>query len=377
VRPVRDGHLVIDSDGHIVEPADLWDRYIDKEFYGVRPICDPSTMAIEVFGHRMSRSYENAAYKESVTRTWDERHASARQRGYDPASQLDAMDIEGIDQMVLYPSRGLYAASVADLDGRLASAICRAYNRWLHDFCQHAPERLIGVGLIGLQDPALAAVEARYAVEELGMRGVMVRPNPYRGRNLHDPAYDDFYSELEELDVPLATHEGCGVWMPEYGVDRFSEHIAWHAMCHPMEQMGAVLSFTMGGVMERHPRLRVAILESGGTWLPYWLSRLDEHVEWLKDVEARHLSKLPSEYFREQGWIGFEPDEPGLRMLADYIGVDRLLWASDYPHPDATFPGVVDKLFGVDQLTDEDRHTILADNPLLLYGLRAGVPSPA
>jgi predicted TIM-barrel fold metal-dependent hydrolase len=368
---MRDGHRIIDSDGHIVEPYDLWDRYIDREFYGVRPICDPGTMAMEVMGRRMSRSYENAAYGDAVTTAWKQRHAGAEQRGYDAASQLAAMDGEGIDTMVLYPSRGLYAASVSDLDGRVASAICRAYNRWLHDFCASDPDRLVGVALVGLQDPELAAVEARYAVEELGLRGVMVRPNPYAGRNLHDRAYDGFYTEMERLDVPLATHEGCGVWMPEYGLDRFSEHIAWHAMCHPMEQMGAVLSFTLGGVCERHPALRVAILEAGGTWLPYWLSRLDEHVEWLKDVEARHLTMLPSEYFKRQMWIGFEAEEPGLRGLADYIGADRLLWASDYPHPDAHFPGVLDELFETENLRDDERWAILRDNPQALYGLAA------
>lgn len=268
--------------------------------------------------------------------------------------------------MVLYPSRGLYAASVADLDGRVASAICRAYNRWLYDFCQTDPERLIGVALIGLQDPAMAITEARLAVQELGMRGVMIRPNPYAGRNLHHPAYDDFYAALVEIDVPVSTHEGCGVWMPEYGLDRFDEHIAWHAMSHPMEQMGAVLSFTVGGVMERHPELRVGILEAGGTWLPYWLNRLDEHVEWIGDVETPYLTMLPSEYFRRQGWIGFEADEPGLGVLVDYVGADRILWASDYPHPDAGDDPVGD-VFGVEDFSSEVRGRILEANPKAFY----------
>jgi predicted TIM-barrel fold metal-dependent hydrolase len=367
---MRNGHLVIDADGHVMEPVDLWDRYIDKEFYGVRPICDPRFQGmVEVLGPRMSRSYEYAPYRDWVTEQWNERHAHAEERSYDAATYIEMMDAEGIDRMVLYPSRGLYAASVADLDGRIASAICRAYNRWLRDFCDHAPDRLFGAALIGLQDPVLAAAEARYAAQQLGLVGVMIRPNPYMGRNLHHLAYDDFYATLVELDVPVATHEGSGVFMPEYGMDRFDEHIIVHAMAHPMEQMGAVASFTVGGVMERHPRLRVAILEAGGPWLPYWLSRLDEHVEWLKDVEARHLTMLPSEYFRRQGWIGFEPDEPGLDVLVDHVGSDRLLWASDYPHPDARFPGMVDELYDAKRLTDEHRRSILADAPVTLYRL--------
>jgi predicted TIM-barrel fold metal-dependent hydrolase len=370
---VRNGHLVIDADGHVMEPSDLWERYIDPTFLGVSPRCDPNSPNLEVLGHRMSRSATNTDYMEFNISSEVERFGEARARGFDSASHLEMMAAEGIDLMVLFPTRGLFALAVADMDGRVAAAIGRAYNKWLRDYCAAAPDKLAGVALVGLHDPDLAAAEARYAVEELDLCGIMVRPNPVHGRNMHDPAYDAFYSTLEELDVPLTIHEGCGVWMPEYGIDRFSEHIVWHAMCHPMEQMGAVVSFTLGGVMERHPRLKVAFLESGATWLPYWLHRLDEHVEWLGHIEAKHLSMLPTEYFKRQGWITLESDEPNLRGLVDFVGADRLLWASDYPHPDSKYPGAVDALFAADGLTDADRRLILQNNPAALYrlGVRA------
>ena len=113
-----------------------------------------------------------------------------------------------------------------------------------------------------------------------------------------------------------------------------------------MEQMGAVMGLTVGGNLDRHPGLQVAILEAGGTWLPYWLHRLDEHVEMLRDVESETggVTRLPTEAFRAQGWISCEPDEPGLRTLIDWVGADRILWASDYPHPDCAYPGMVDHL---------------------------------
>lgn len=368
---MRNGHTIIDADGHVMEPDDLWDRYIDREFRGVRPLTDPRYRgSVDVLGHRMSRSYEDTRYRDFVNRMWAERHAEDEAQGYSAQNQVAAMEKMGIDKMFLYPSRGLYAASVADLDGRLASAICRAYNRWLAEFTSYDPDRLYGVALVGLQDPALAADEVRYAVTELGMWGVMIRPNPYAGRNLHDPAYDDFYATLVELGVPLATHEGTGVWMPEFGFDRFDEHIAWHAMAHPMEQMGAVLSFTTLGVFERHPELQVAFLEAGGTWLPYWLNRLDEHVEWVGEVETPDLTMLPSEYFRRNGWIGVEGDEPGVRALIEYVGADRILWASDYPHPDAGEDPVTEFFEDVgDELTDDEFGRILDANPRAYYRL--------
>jgi predicted TIM-barrel fold metal-dependent hydrolase len=282
------------------------------------------------------------------------------------------MDEEGIDGMVLFPSRGLYAAAIANMDGRIASALCRAYNHWLADFCSLDPQRLFGVALLSLHDPELAIRDLIEGVRDLGMRAAVVRPNPYAGRNLHDPSYDEFYSALEELNVPLCTHEGNGSFMPQYGADRFSERIAWHVMCHPMEQMGAVVSLTVGGVFERHPDLKVAILECGASWLPYWLFRLDEHVDWLRESEAQGLSMLPSDYFRRQGWISVEPDEPNLPAIVESLGADRLLWASDYPHPDATYPGMVDALFSASGFTKEDLRHIVCDNPLSLFGLDQG-----
>jgi predicted TIM-barrel fold metal-dependent hydrolase len=358
---------VIDSDGHVVEPVDLWDRYIDSRFYDDRPICDPRTIAgIEVVGRKMSRSYGQGGYG-AAAEAGTNRKASKPIIGIDPSAQIAMMDAEGIDTMVLYPSRGLYAVAVDDMSGELVSAIVTAYNRWLHDFCSHNPQRLIGIGLAGLQDPDRAIADVTYAASELGMRGIMIRPNPCGNRNLHDPAYDGFYSAIEELDLPLSIHEGCGVWMPEYGVDRFSEHIAWHAMSHPMEQMGAVLSLTVGGVLERHPLLRIAILEAGGSWLPYWLHRLDDHVTWLRDIEVRELKSLPSEYFRRQGWISIEADEPGLSTLIEFVGIDRLLWASDYPHPDAHYPGVLTEMNHCTAFDDAGREMVLSHNPQALY----------
>jgi predicted TIM-barrel fold metal-dependent hydrolase len=372
---LRNGHQVIDADGHVIEPFDLWDRYLDPEFRGISPICDPNSTSIEVLGYKMPRSYGAESYRKALTTMWDEKYAVPKARGYDAQSHLDSMDVEGIDVMVLFPSRGLYAAAIEHMDGRIASAICRAYNRWLADFCSANPSRLVGVALTSLHDPDRAAEDVTWAVSELGMRGVVVRPNPYEGRNMHDPAYDNFYSALEELDVPLCTHEGNGAFMPQYGPDRFSERIAWHVMCHPMEQMGAVVSLTAGGVFERHPRLKVAILECGAGWLPYWLYRLDEHVEWLKDSEAKDLSMLPSEYFQRQGWISLEPDEPDLPAIIKGVGQDKLLWASDYPHPDASYPGMVDELFSGEGLTDDDLRHIACENPIALFGLT--VPATA
>jgi predicted TIM-barrel fold metal-dependent hydrolase len=359
---VRDGVTIIDSDGHVQEPADLRDRFIDKEYYDWRPQIDPAATdnGLTVLGRAMVRAFvaePGDDFRRVMVKRWNEQFADQFSHGFTSESYIAALDLEGIDKMVLYPGRGLYAASIEDMDGGLSSAICRAYNRWLAEFCSIDPTRLIGVALVALHDAERARKDVSYAVGELGLKGVMVRPNPYCGRVLHDRLYDDFYAEVASSGVALAVHEGAGVWMPEWGHDRFaSSHLISHCLCHPFEQMGALASMTVGGVMERHPDLRVAFLEGGAGWLPFMLHRLDERAEWLHDVpsETGHLTMAPSDYFRRQGWIGSESDEPLLRAVIDFAGADKVLWSSDYPHPDATFPGVVDELFEVGGLSAEE-----------------------
>jgi predicted TIM-barrel fold metal-dependent hydrolase len=284
------------------------------------------------------------------------------------------MDQEGIDRMVLYPSRGLYACAVDDMDAGLANAIALAYTRWLSDFCSHDSHRLLPVALASLHDPAGAAEQLAYCKNELGCVAVMVRPNPVCGRNLNDPANDIFWSTAEQLDLAVATHEGTGIWMAEYGPDRFESKLAQHAISHMFEAMQAVYCFTAGGILERFPSLRVGFLEAGGSWLPSWLHRLDGHAEQLGSVasETGMISKAPSDYFRAQCWIGCEPDEPNVRGLLDFVGADRVVWASDFPHPDGKYPGLV-KLF-VETLTSigvepPDIARYAGANARALYGL--------
>ena len=379
----RDGLTVIDADGHVQEPSDLWERYIDPAYAEFAPRCDATRTdnLFSVDGYTMPRMFVPAVgrtdYRRSLVGQWNARFAgqfALRDAGFGPASYLEELEREGIDRMVLFPSRGLYAAALGQMDGGLSAAICRAYNDWLAEFCSADPHRLVAVALLALHDPAAAAAEARRAVGTLGMRAAMVRPNPCEGRNLEDPAHDVVWRALEELGAALAVHEGSGSWMPAYG-DRYpGSYLAQHAMSHPMEQMGAVYALTVGGILERHPRLRVAILEAGATWLPYWLHRLDEHVEQLQDVpsETGWLSRLPSSAFRAQCWISCEPDEPNIRALIDTVGADRLLWASDYPHPDCHYPGMVDHLWkgaGANGLSREELHHWAGGNAADVYGL--------
>jgi predicted TIM-barrel fold metal-dependent hydrolase len=135
-----------------------------------------------------------------------------------------------------------------------------------------------------------------------------------------------------------------------------------HMISHPFEQMLAALSIIAGGVLERFPRLRVAFLESGCGWLPFWLHRMDEHYE-RRAHEVPWLTMRPSDYFRRQCIISCDPDEVTIPAVVDYIGEDHVCWASDYPHWDAIFPGAVAELRKhLNGLSEAAHEKILGDN---------------
>src|SRR5438309_418272 len=189
----KNGFRVLDSDIHIIEPPDLWERYIDAPFRHQAPrgfadwVLD---LRIEIDGKLMPANVNYAADARGRSAQRDrERFRPFHERGWSPEAQLDAMDQEGIDVGVVYPTRGLFAQGIDGMEPKLAAAIARAYNNWLYDFCALNPQRLIGAGMISPFDIDDAVAEARRSVRELGFKGIFLRPNPVNGRNWHDEYY--------------------------------------------------------------------------------------------------------------------------------------------------------------------------------------------
>ena len=334
---------VVDADGHVVEPPAAWaglpDRcrpQITADAQGYEHVTVGGTEILAVPLGTLARPgsvFDDPAAFRPL--------ADAQPGGSDPVARLSDMDAEGIDQAVLYPTIGLYFSVVEDPG--TAVRLATAYNDWLAGYCAANTNRLFGAAMLPLQDPAAAARELRRAVTELGFVGGFVRPNPCLGRSLPHRAYDVVWDAAEELDVPIGIHEGSSVIVPTLASDRPFNPLILHAVSHSFEQMLACAQLIAFGVLERHPSLRVVFLESSGGWAPFWLERLDEQAEsfggFCPDLRLR-----PSEYFARQCAISFEVDERTLPALAPFVGVERVVWGSDYPHHDATFPGAVDAL---------------------------------
>jgi predicted TIM-barrel fold metal-dependent hydrolase len=356
------GYQIIDADSHVLEPNDMWEKYLEPAFKGHAP-----SQALKVGGEEISYKY-SAQLLDEVAKQLMRTHPMSVINRFDSESQVRVMKQMGIDVSFLYPSIGLWLLAIDTMPPKLSGAFTRAYNHWLRDFCSYDSQILKGVGAINLHAPEEMVPEL-HRVAEFGWKAVVLRPNPVKGRLLSNPAYEAFWTECERLGIAVSIHEGTHSRLPTTGADRFNTRFAMHACSHPMEQMMAMLALIEGGVLERHPKLRVGFLEAGCGWLPYWLWRLDEEYENLRWEVKDNVKMKPSEYFRRQCFIEIEPSEPYLTQIIHYIGSDNLLFGSDYPHVDHK-PDVVEAAVALqERLTRKTVQKLLWDNPVRFYRL--------
>lgn len=365
---MRNGFKVMDSDMHVREPRDLWEKYIEAEWRDQAPkvISEAShSGAVVLMDGKILRGYPLTRRSREDSSRMNDAKAEAVARGYDAESQLNAMDKEGLDLAVLYPSIGLGVMMRPDMNPKLAAAIARAYNNWLYDFCQADSKRLKATGMISLHDITEGIKEARRAVTELGFVGVFARCEPIQGLPWHSKYYDLLWAELEDLGVPMGFHTAAALGEVPQAGDRFGDdQMLRHMTSHPMENMLAMADVILGGVLERHPKLRVAFLECYSGWVPSWLSRMDKEA-------GRHGSfkMKPSEYFKRQCWVGTEAEHE-LPMVTRYIGDRNVVFSTDYPHGDSDFPHATEEFFEIEGLSDESKRKILWDNCAKLYSLQ-------
>ena len=358
------GYRIIDSDAHVVEPVSMWYDYLEPQFHYFAPSADMRINGEEIVDK------VSGNIRELGNQQMEFAHPNAYYNHYNVESQVQEMMMMGVDVAFLYPTYGLWIWAIDSMHPEVAGAYTRAYNNWLRDFCNYAPDRLRGVGAINLHLPERMVSEL-HEIVNFGWRSVFLRPNPVKGRLLSDPAYEPFWTECERLGVSVGIHEGTHSRLPTTGQDRFNSRFATHACSHPMEQMMAFLALLEGGVLERHPQLKFGFLESGCGWLPYWLWRLDQEYRNLRygDEIVRNVRTWPSEYFRRQCFISVEPSEPYLSEVIQYIGIDNLIFGSDYPHMDHN-PKVVKEFLELeDKLSKYVLQKILWDNPCSFYGL--------
>ena len=408
----------IDSDGHILEhptampdyaPAQYRDRiwHLETDAQGEEWLhFDGNRLP----GNTMAAAGTAGMSDEDRARSFrgEMRYTEVRPAAWNAKARLQDMDQDGIDLAVLYPTMLLGLQSMHDID--FAEAQARAYNDWCSDHTLEGEGRLFGAGAVPPmhepEDVTRVAAEIRRVAELPGMVSVFMRPNPsVDWRPFNDPVYDPVWQAAADTGLPIALHPFLAPDLPGACVglrlsrprdaqghyqDNFDPNhtmtieeqqrstleqrpsvLFTQAIANPVDVMSSIAYLTAGGVCERFPEAKFIFLEANGGWLVPWLERLDHHCrkfQW----EVEDLSMLPSDYMKRQCWISFDPDESMLAFTArsPLVGAERIIWASDYPHPDAKFPGVTEELTeALDGLTFEQQQTITSESAMALYGI--------
>jgi len=345
------GFHVIDADGHGGERKD-WREQIPE---ALKP-------KLREYQSRIQKHFANLPGMGTARKgdRFDERAGM-----HDPAERLKDMDLEGIDVTVMFP--GGAGEEWAMLDRDFSLALCRALNDAKAEFCRFAPNRFKAIAKLPMIDPPAAAQELRRAVADLGLVG-MVTTQHVREKNLDDRSFDVVWAEAERLGVPVLVHGGGqAVDQEPIGVQRFKTRLEVHALTHPLGQMIAVDCFTVGGILHRFPKLRVGFMEAGGGWVAGWLDRMDRHYD-DQSMNDTKLSTRPSDQFKRQCFVSFEPVEGTLPLVADYIGRTNILWATDYPHSDGytDAPGIIRKM----KMAPDLEKTIFCEGAKRFYDLK-------
>ena len=240
----------------------------------------------------------------------------------------------------------------------------------MSDFCRAEPSRLFGVGILPLQDVGLAVQEAE-RLARLGLRAFAIRPERFNDLALYDERCNRLWEIACADDLAVAIHGSFGSKMKSFSSDRYRGNVFYdHMIAHPFGQMAVVMDMIAGGVMDRYPGLRVGFFESGLGWIPYWLDRLDEHFE-VMGHHAPWLKRRPSEIFSSQCFVSMEADEAkGLEWMHEKGLAHCILWGSDYPHFDSTYPGAYKAARETFDNTAEGLAArIVAENPRRYMGL--------
>ena len=328
---------IIDADGHVL------DRDTDIRAFMEEPYCRRQ-------GSLLARDKWDASM-----------YGKLGMNITDVPTRLRDMDTEGIEVSVLFPTTGFAITQSPEKD--YAAAYCRGYNDWIASVCKESP-RLKGIGLVPFQDVPAAVAEVNRAITKLGLAGIAVASFGMK-EHLGTPIFWPIYEELQRLNAPLLVHNSR---QGPAGEIRFNTFLFAHTIGRPFETLIDCAALAYGGVPEKFPKLRIAFLECGCGWVPYWMDRMDE--EWEKrQSEAPLLKAKPSEYMTRGNWFyAAEPEESTLPYVIDRIGDDKILFASDYPHWDGMFPYVVSTIHGRKDISEESKGKFLGENAKKLYG---------
>ena len=356
---------IVSADTHVFEPPNLWVEYLEIAYKAKAPriVNGPEADMFVCEGlptWQLNAGFVAGRRNEEIRRTGQRFERDVPKGAWEPHARIKEQEKDGVDAEVLYATLGMHLFRLQNVD--FQAACFRAYNDWLADFCSAYPTRMKGVGLLTGNDINRDVVEMR-RIRQRGLVGVMLSVYPDEDRPYSSPEYDQLWAAAEELDMPVILHPVTERGRPV--TKTFTQ-----ALNNDISIRTSIAQMVVGGVFERFPTLKIVSAENDLGWLPYFLERLDYLLERRKVLYQPVLSGkyAPSElvlrnvfftFIRDHSWV---PSRKCLRL-------DHIMWGSDYPHTDSTWPDsrkvLQEALAG---LPHEERQQVTLDNAIRLYG---------
>lgn len=394
-------YKLIDADNHYYESEDCFTRYGDEEVNRFVKWVAQGKRRHLLFGNVMQTMVPNPTFN-PITRPGS-MHARLKELaeggerrnlpmtdsrangGLEPLpayyqnrdARLQVMDEQGLEKAFLYPTLAVGIEGLNADNPRLTYKLFHAFNQWLEDDWGYAyNDRLYGAAAIPVLDPGLATEELDFVLAR-GARIIVLRPGPANGRSPADPAWDPFWSRIQDADIPVAYHIHAGgdsyddafrlLWQ-RHGVSDPAYDTALRGALFGGDRtiLDTVVALVLGNVFGRFPRLRIMSIELGCGWVEYCMHILDHAGLSITDRYINAFGgtsdERPSEIFKRHFWVSPFPEED-VAHLAQLIGTDRVLFGSDWPHAEGTEqPG--DYARYLDKLAPADSKKILRDNAL-------------
>jgi predicted TIM-barrel fold metal-dependent hydrolase len=364
-------YRIFSADSHFVEPATMWAERMDAKFRDRAPhtvqgykgkegeffVCE-NVNPIAVAGFFGSGKTAEEL-PEHIKRGFE----AAPKSVWDPAERLKEQDADGVSGEVLYPSMGMLLFGLDDAE--LRGACFRAFNDWAAEYCSYSPTRLVGLGVISLEDIPSAIAELQ-RIAKKGLRGALIWGSPPDDKPYSSPDYDPFWAAAQDLQMPLSLHIGTG----RSGVQFDTRRILHLYMKVPQEVQLSFADLIAGGVLERFPRLKFVSAENDVSWIPHFLYRLDHAYDRLRHFQGLSLSMLPSEYMKHNVLATFQFEGTNVEFTRQTFGPENIAWSSDYPHTDSTWPN--SRQFIAEALKDIPENglqKIVGENVINFYGI--------
>jgi predicted TIM-barrel fold metal-dependent hydrolase len=362
-----DHYTVVSADGHAGLPCAEYRPYLEARLHD----------AFDAFlDERMARREESLKFNHDYIMGWEKGNEEGLKGAFDPAIRDKELDSDGVAADVLFADAdaitgmasppfgaGLLAGAIEDPE--LAFAGARAHNRFLADMCAHSPHRRGGIALVPVtHDVERAVQEVEWVAAQPGIRGIMI-PTLWRSRPPYsDAVYDPVWAACAQAGLPVHTHSGDAP-MEEYGehtgvylaeVVWWAARPAWHLL--------------FSGAFERHPGLKYVVTEAAAYWAPDMMWKWDQYMcgghttKKMATLLKGKISKPPSQYFGTNIFIGASTMSKEELRRRYVIGTDAVMWGTDYPHPEGTWPHTREKL-------QADFADIPVDDTAELLGLTA------